>query len=154
MYVFAPVAVVGVEKRKLSLCSISSNSRMILCSRTLQTVAVPGAAAVAERSHTASKKQDSTAGQSIWTKHAPPPSNQHNKEERLGGDFSIRRCKTLSPVQTKEKNWRNYHYSLSCSLNILHRLPPSLLPGLKNQKMCQKLQNKLKEKHFLQNVFT
>lgn len=36
-----------------------------MCSRTLQTVAAPGAAGVAERSHTASKKQDTTAGQSI-----------------------------------------------------------------------------------------
>ena len=45
--------------------TLSSNSSRALCSRTLQTVAVPGAAGVAERSHTASKKQDSTTGQSI-----------------------------------------------------------------------------------------
>lgn len=41
------------------------NSGIVICSRTLQTVAAPGADRVAERSHTASKKQDSTAGQSI-----------------------------------------------------------------------------------------
>lgn len=71
-----------------------------------------------------------------------------------GGDFSIRHCITLSPVQTREKNERNYHYSPSRSLNILLHLPPSLLLGLENQKICRKLQNKLKKKHFLKKVFT
>lgn len=61
--VCAPVAVAGVEQRKLLLRIFKQPHGF--CSRTLQTVALLGAAGVAERSHAASKKQDSTAGQSI-----------------------------------------------------------------------------------------
>lgn len=136
----------GRGRAEKAFCSISSNSGMVLCSRTLQTVALPGAPGVAERSHAASKKQDSTAGQSIWSKHAPPPSNHRNKEERWGGvDFSIRHRLTLSPVQTRKNNWRYYHYNPSCSLNTLLHLAPCPLLGADRQKICQKLQNKLKD---------
>lgn len=99
--------------------------------RTLQTVAVPGAAGVAERSHTASKKQDSTTGQSIWSKHVPPPSTHRHKKERWGvegwGDFSVRCSLTLSLVQTREKNWKKL--PLQPVMQLKHPAPsPSISP--------------------------
>lgn len=63
VYINICVCSAGVEQRWLSLPT--SNSTMVLCSRTLQMMAALGAARVAERSHTASKKQDTTARHSI-----------------------------------------------------------------------------------------
>lgn len=81
LYVCMPVAVAGVGYTEKAFAPHLQNSSLVLCSRTLQMMAMPGAARVAEKSHTASKKRDTTSGQSIWSKHASPPPTNHCKKK-------------------------------------------------------------------------
>lgn len=156
VYVCVPVAEAGVEQRRLLLHIFKRRLG------SMQQGAADGGSAGGcrggwEESHCFKKTRHNCRAEHLIQARAStlqPPQQGGEGVWGVEGDFCIRRCLTLSPVQTREKNWRSYHYSPSCSLNTLLHLPPSLLLGVEKQKMCQKLQNKLKKIHFLKKWFT